>query len=42
LAAGNSADELAKTLLAKDLKKSLLALRKSMGYCLECHKKFRR
>jgi hypothetical protein len=41
LAANSSANELAKTLQSKDLKKSLLALRKSMGYCLECHKKFR-
>lgn len=41
LAANTGADELAKTLQTKDLKKSLLALRKTMGYCLECHKKFR-
>ena len=41
LDANSSVDELARTLLAKDLKKSLLALRKTMGYCLECHKKFR-
>jgi len=41
LAVNSSVDELAKTLLAKDLEKSLLALRKTMGYCLECHKKFR-
>ena len=41
LAASASAYELAKTLQTKDLNKSLLALRKSMGYCLACHKKFR-
>ncbi len=36
-----SAEELANTLQTKDLKKSLLALRKTMGYCVQCHKKFR-
>ena len=36
-----SADELAKTLQTKDLKKSLLALRKTMDYCVQCHNKFR-
>jgi hypothetical protein len=41
LAANSSVNELAKTLQSKDLRKSLQALRKSMGYCLECHKKFR-
>ena len=41
MAANTSADDLAKTLQTKDLKKSLLALRKTMGYCQECHKKFR-
>ncbi|MFZ5522747.1 MAG: cytochrome C [Pseudomonadota bacterium] len=41
LAANASADELAKMLQTKDLKKSLLALRKTLGYCQECHKKFR-
>jgi hypothetical protein len=41
LAANSSADELAKTLQTKDLKKSLQALRKTMGYCVQCHDKFR-
>ena len=41
-AANSSANELAKTLQSKDLKKSLLALKNSMGHCLECHSKFRR
>ena len=41
IAANSSVDELAKTLLAKDLKESLLALRKTMGNCQECHKIFR-
>jgi len=40
-AANSSTDELVKTLQSKDLKKSLLALRKSMGHCLVCHKKFK-
>ena len=39
--AANSKDELVKTLQTKDLKNSLLALRKTMGTCLECHQKFR-
>ena len=41
LAANTSADELAKTLQTKDLKKSLQALRETMGYCQQCHSKFR-
>ena len=41
LAANTSAGELAKTLQTKDLKKSLLALRKTMDYCVQCHNKFR-
>ena len=36
-----SADELANTLQSKDLKKSLQALRNTMGYCVQCHMKFR-
>lgn len=40
-AAHTSADELAKTLQTKDLKKSLQALRNTMSYCVQCHKKFR-
>jgi len=36
-----SAAELANTLQTKDLKKSLLALRKTMSYCVQCHSKFR-
>ena len=41
LAANTSVDELAKTLQTKDLKKSLQALRETMGYCQQCHSKFR-
>ncbi|MGC2049091.1 MAG: cytochrome c [Gallionella sp.] len=41
LAANTSANELAKTMQSKDMKKSLQALRKTMGYCVQCHKKFR-
>jgi hypothetical protein len=41
LAANTSADELAKTLQTKDLKKSLQALRETMDYCQQCHSKFR-
>lgn len=37
----NSADELATTLQTKDMKKSLQALRNTMGYCVQCHHKFR-
>lgn len=40
-AAHTSAVELSNTLQTKDLKKSLLALRKTMGYCVQCHNKFR-
>lgn len=36
-----SADELANKLQTKDLKKSLQALRTAMGYCVQCHDKFR-
>ena len=41
LATQASTDELANTLQTKDLKKSLQALRSTMGYCVQCHKKFR-
>ncbi len=41
-AANSSSVDLAMALNSKDLKKSLLALKNSMGYCLECHRKFRR
>jgi len=41
LAANTSVDELTKTLQTKDLKKSLQALRETMGYCQQCHSKFR-
>jgi len=41
MAANNSSNELAKTLQTKDLKKSLQALRKTMGNCVQCHNKFR-
>jgi len=41
MAANTSANELAKTLQTKDLKQSLQALRKTMGNCVQCHKKFR-
>lgn len=36
-----SAEELANMLSTKDLKKSLQALRKTMGYCVQCHNKYR-
>lgn len=36
-----STNELANSLQTKDLKKSLQALRKTMGYCVSCHKEFR-
>jgi len=39
-AANNSANELADILKTKDLKKSLQALRKTMGNCVQCHKLF--
>lgn len=41
LATQASVDELANTLQTKDLNKSLLALRDTMGYCVQCHKRFR-
>jgi len=41
VAANLGKDELVKTLQTKDLNKSLLALRKTMGTCLECHQKFK-
>ena len=37
----NSADELGDALQTKNMKKSLQALRKTMGYCVQCHDKFR-
>jgi len=36
-----SADDLAETLKTKDMKKSLWALNKTMGYCVQCHAGFR-
>ena len=36
-----SADELATALQTKDMKKSLQALDNTMGYCVQCHNKFR-
>lgn len=41
LDANASAEELANTLQTKDLKKSLLALRDTTSYCVQCHKRFR-
>ena len=41
LAFHNSADELGTALQTKDMKKSLQALSITMGYCVQCHKKFR-
>ena len=41
LAFHNSADELGTALQTKDMKKSLQALRNTMGYCVQCHNKFR-
>lgn len=41
LATQASVDELANTLQTKDLKKSLQALRSTMGNCVQCHKRFR-
>lgn len=41
LATQASTDELATALQTKDLKKSLQALRSTMGYCVQCHDKFR-
>lgn len=36
-----STEELANTLQTKDLKRSLQALRSTMGNCVQCHKRFR-
>jgi len=41
LAFHNSADELGTALQTKDMKKSLQALSNTMGYCVQCHNKFR-
>lgn len=41
LAFHNSGDELGKALKTKNTKKSLRALNKTMGYCVQCHEKFR-
>ena len=41
LAFHNSGDELGDALQTKDMKKSLQALNKTMGYCVQCHEKFR-
>ena len=41
LAFHNSADELGTALQTKDMKKSLQALSNAMGYCVQCHNKFR-
>ena len=35
------AEELANTLQTKDLKESMQALRNTMGYCVQCHDRFR-
>lgn len=37
----NSGDELGDALQTKDMKKSLQALNKTAGYCVQCHEKFR-
>jgi len=37
----NSATGLETALQTKDMKKSLHALRNTMGYCVQCHRKFR-
>lgn len=37
----NSADELGDVLQTKNMKKSLQALHKMTGYCVQCHEKFR-
>lgn len=37
----SSADELGDALQTKDMKKSLQALHKTTGYCVQCHDKFR-
>jgi cytochrome c553 len=41
LASHKSAAELETALQTKDMKKSLQALRDTMGYCVQCHGKFR-
>jgi Cytochrome C' len=41
LASHKSAAELETALQTKDMKKSLQALRDTMGYCVQCHSKFR-
>ena len=41
LAFHKSATELEAALKTKDMKKSLRALRDTMGYCVQCHNKFR-
>ena len=41
LAFHDSADELATALQTKNMKISLQALRNTMGYCVQCHNKFR-
>jgi cytochrome c556 len=41
LAFHSSATELEAALQTKDLKNSLQALRNTMGYCVQCHNKFR-
>lgn len=41
LAFHNSATELETALQTKDMKNSLQALRNTMGYCVQCHNKFR-
>jgi hypothetical protein len=40
-ASHKSAARLDKALQTKDMKKSLQALRDTMGYCVQCHSKFR-
>jgi cytochrome c556 len=41
LAFHSSVDELGAALQTKDMKKSLQALSNTMGYCVQCHNKFR-
>jgi cytochrome c556 len=41
LAFHNSADGLGTALQTKDMKKSLQALSNTLGYCVQCHNKFR-
>lgn len=40
LAFHNSGDELGNVLRTRNIKKSLRALNKTMGYCVQCHEKF--